>query len=445
MNWSIQQILTLTNDTGTHKNGLELSKGAKLSGMGKSSGFIWGECKGSGKTSYQIIIDLSDGAAKCNCPSPKFPCKHSLGLFLHFAANAAAFPDMPPTAWAEKWMEYRLQKDKKSKEVKPKSDKTLQKEAEKKQKEAALKLENIQKIVDNLIDWCHNNIRSGLSLLDNMYSFGNDQRAWLANAKADGELSRMIFDLDQIKSDPNDPDWIHRFLFKFGNFYLFLRTYKNIENFDVRLQDELKGLMGVATKKENIQQEYTPFTDDWVIVGNAFETRLDREGLDETRWWFYGVKHQQFSLIHEYKHRNQTEKSRAYGSLGMSLQGDMYFYPAMQPIRGFLSSYSPTHSIYPNIFLSIHDNLSLYAQYISQNPWQRHFLFRLKEMRLLLEGKTYFLINAENEGIPIHYPSDKIFTLLALTQNTPFDITGEWNGKYLVPCGVWVNQLPIHF
>ena len=38
--------------------------------------------RGSGKTPYQVSIDLAGPAYRCSCPSRKFPCKHALALLL---------------------------------------------------------------------------------------------------------------------------------------------------------------------------------------------------------------------------------------------------------------------------------------------------------------------------------------------------------------------------
>ena len=43
---------------------------------------VWGQCQGSGKTPYQVSVDLTGPAYRCSCSSRKFPCKHALALLM---------------------------------------------------------------------------------------------------------------------------------------------------------------------------------------------------------------------------------------------------------------------------------------------------------------------------------------------------------------------------
>jgi hypothetical protein len=68
---------------------------------------IFGLCQGSGKSPYDVSMDLAAGGdrptVRCSCPSRQFPCKHGLALMLAFCANGASFPvAAPPAALLEK-------------------------------------------------------------------------------------------------------------------------------------------------------------------------------------------------------------------------------------------------------------------------------------------------------------------------------------------------------
>ncbi|WP_322754931.1 DUF5691 domain-containing protein [Frankia sp. Cas3] len=74
---------------------------------------LWGECTGSGKTPYRVVVARADHATTCSCPSRKFPCKHAIGLLL-LAAAASGLPfgsgtdaDGEPPAWATAWLNRR--------------------------------------------------------------------------------------------------------------------------------------------------------------------------------------------------------------------------------------------------------------------------------------------------------------------------------------------------
>ena len=49
---------------------------------GATSARCGGCCQGSGKTPYQVQVDITGPAYTCSCPSRKVPCKHALALLL---------------------------------------------------------------------------------------------------------------------------------------------------------------------------------------------------------------------------------------------------------------------------------------------------------------------------------------------------------------------------
>src|SRR3569832_652581 len=89
--WTSDRIIALAPDASAAKSGRELANLRKWVTLGLNEQAIWGECQGSGAKQYQTLIDLSEPSFKCSCPSRKFPCKHSLGLFLLTDAQPAAF------------------------------------------------------------------------------------------------------------------------------------------------------------------------------------------------------------------------------------------------------------------------------------------------------------------------------------------------------------------
>ena len=105
--WTADQVIALSPDDSSTKNGKKLASASKWVTLGKSDRALWGECKGSGKNPYRTQIDLSEPAFKCSCPSRKFPCKHGLGLFLLFAEQPEQFSEDALPDWVEEWLQKR--------------------------------------------------------------------------------------------------------------------------------------------------------------------------------------------------------------------------------------------------------------------------------------------------------------------------------------------------
>ena len=56
------------------------------------------------QSSLANLYEFHRPAFKCTCPSRKFPCKHSLGLFLILAQQPAAMTETAPPAWTIEWL-----------------------------------------------------------------------------------------------------------------------------------------------------------------------------------------------------------------------------------------------------------------------------------------------------------------------------------------------------
>ena len=66
---------------------------------------LWGQCQGSGAKPYELSIDLGgdNPTIRCSCPVKPPPCKHTLGLLVHFLEAGAKFTlAEPPPELIEK-------------------------------------------------------------------------------------------------------------------------------------------------------------------------------------------------------------------------------------------------------------------------------------------------------------------------------------------------------
>jgi hypothetical protein len=83
-------VQRLAPDADSLKAARGLVNGKSFLKPGVSADGTWllAQCKGSGKTPYEVSADIDDPdnpTCRCNCPSRKFPCKHGLGLLLLYA------------------------------------------------------------------------------------------------------------------------------------------------------------------------------------------------------------------------------------------------------------------------------------------------------------------------------------------------------------------------
>ena len=80
-----QQILSMAPNSSAVANARKISVGGGFVSLSKTEDetFFMGECKGSGKSNYQVSVDFIEEGnplCRCSCPSRQLPCKHGLAL-----------------------------------------------------------------------------------------------------------------------------------------------------------------------------------------------------------------------------------------------------------------------------------------------------------------------------------------------------------------------------
>ena len=76
--WNLQAVEKAAPDASSLTAARKLAVPGPWSETGSTDTLVWGQCQGSGRTPYQVSIDLAGPAYRCSCPSRKFPCKHAL-------------------------------------------------------------------------------------------------------------------------------------------------------------------------------------------------------------------------------------------------------------------------------------------------------------------------------------------------------------------------------
>ena len=104
--WTEAQVVKLAPDDSSVSAARRLTNPAVWSDTGSTEILVWGKCQGSGKTPYQVSVDLAGPTFRCSCPSRKFPCKHALALLLLWVRGNGAVADAEQAAeFAREWAE----------------------------------------------------------------------------------------------------------------------------------------------------------------------------------------------------------------------------------------------------------------------------------------------------------------------------------------------------
>lgn len=105
-------------------NEKKLAKSGKIinTHITKDQNLIYGECGGSGKSTYKTSVDFinpEEPVFRCTCPSRQIPCKHATALLYHYflASNEYIEGEVPEDV-ASKREKLEKRAEKKAKEEK---------------------------------------------------------------------------------------------------------------------------------------------------------------------------------------------------------------------------------------------------------------------------------------------------------------------------------------
>ena len=96
--WTHAQVADLAPESSSMNAARRLARPGPWSETGSTDTLVWGKCQGSGKTPYQVSVDLTGPAFRCSCPSRKFPCKHGLALLLLWVDGSGTVADADSAA-----------------------------------------------------------------------------------------------------------------------------------------------------------------------------------------------------------------------------------------------------------------------------------------------------------------------------------------------------------
>lgn len=435
--WTSEQVLALSPDASSTKNGKALANIAKWPTLGRSDGVVWGECKGSGKTPYRTQIDLQEPAFRCSCPSRKFPCKHSLGLFLLLAEQSDTFHQSEPPDWVMAWLEKRSQLSTRRKATaKKKADPTGQ--AKRAEKRAA----KVEAGLTDLHQWLQDILRQGLATLPNQpYSFWDQAAARLVDAQAPG-LARRVRALAGIAH--SGEGWPERMLKALGQLHLLVQGYGQLASLSPALQAEVRSQIGWTQSQDDLRlrrEQKDPLVDclhdTWQVLGTIV---VEEDSLKIQRVWLWGAKSNKAALILNFAHGRQPLDVSLIP--GTCFSGELIFYPGIGIQRAFVQSREAMVSISPQAelgFEHIAAAIASYAQALSQNPWIEQFPLMLQQVRPRYEGSQWWLQDQAGQVLPFSRRFSQPWELMAVSGGHPLTVFGEWDGETLLPLSTWTK------
>jgi hypothetical protein len=419
--WTEQNVLNLTEDEQTRRDGAKLATRAKWPTLGVDEQAIWGECQGSGKTPYRVSIDQRELAYRCSCPSKKFPCKHTLGLLLLFAKDPTLFQNVAALEWVTTWLESRQARTAKS------PSPVVNQEAQAKRVQA--RVAKIDEGLQELRLWLCDLVRHGFTNPQvKSYAYWDRMAARMVDAQASAIARR----LRQIATIPmrGDAEWAARLLVEVSRLYLLADSYQRIDSLPAELQEDLRTGIGWPRKKDELLT-LPSVRDKWTVVGQWIE---GDDSLRARRVWLYGEHTQRVALILDFA-PGRTPFDETYVA-GQQYDAELVYYPSAFPQRALVKQVIgiSTRTLDDLTFLA-HESFSAmleqYASALGCNPWLERLPFILRRAVLSPHSEGVSLYDAELRTLPLKPPATgdlHLWVNIARSGGHPTTVVGEWDG-----------------
>lgn len=428
-----QQIQALAPDAQVASAGKKLGGAKPWGNVGISSRALWGECKGSGAKPYQVRIDQSDYAAKCSCPSHKFPCKHAIGLLTLLASQPALAVAGAEPEWVAEWLNKRAQTAQ-SKLERAQAPAEVDEAAQ--QKRQAKRAERIEDGLAALELWLADLMRRGLAqIASEGPAFWEKQAARLVDAQAAGLAYRLRALGDEIGTRE---DWPGRTLDGLGQIALILKAWQRKEKLTPELRRELETQLGIAVKEDEVLAHGESLQDEWQVIAQEIE----ETGRLRMRWtWLLGKQSRRYALL---LHTAVNQQAYAENFVpGTAFQATLRFWPGSYPLRALLENNAGNTSA-PGQFWhaeTVEDFLQRHAAALAGNPWLQRLPLVLEDAVPLQQNGQWWVVDGAGKALPVQTNGqDKLWTWTAHCGGRPSAIAGEWRAGAFNPLALYLNQ-----
>jgi hypothetical protein len=434
--WTSEQVVKLAPDDSSAKSGRGLVNARHWVSMGRKDNALWGECQGSGSKPYQVLIDTSEPAFKCSCPSRKFPCKHGIGLFLMFVEQTDKVAEADPPAWMTDWLASRAEKaeKKEAKKNEEKSPEELAKAEAQAAKRVASREKKVAQGLQDLELWLRDLARQGFSGANvRDFRFWDDVAARMVDAQAPG-AGKMLRDMASITA--TEAQWQERLLDRLGLLYLLLEGYKRIDSLPPDTQADIRSALGFTLKTEEIIADPNArrAEDVWLTLG---QYTYEEDRLRVRRTWLLGVQSGKFGLLVHAAY--PPAPLEPLPTPGVALPAKLAFYPGASSLRAVVETKQEAVSLPPLKagFPTVDALYSAYADALAANPWRETFPALLQDVTPVRVGGDWLLRDESGGVVALPTNWEKGWHLTALCGGRPLPtVFGEWDGRRLLPLTV---------
>lgn len=423
----------LAPDAASQKAGAKLAAPGPWSETGYSPAerLLWGSCKGTGNKPYIVVLSVSDAgpAYQCSCPSRKFPCKHSLGLMLLWAAGAVADAEGVPGHVAE-WANVRRERADKSAARRESRAAGVQADPAAAAKRAAQRQERITDGLADLERWLADQISAGLSDAESTsYAAVDPVARRLVDAQAPGVAAR-VRSLPALRAGGRD-NWPDLLLAEFARLHLLCTAWTRLTELPEPLQRTVMRRVGISLDASAGER----ITDRWHVLGMGDRAM---ENLIERRIWLRGNITGRNAMLLSFG-TAQYVPTQAL-PLGRVYAAEMTFFPEALPLRAQFEQTEPlrTADAAPE-GTTLALAADSYAAALAVDPWTESWPVIIADAMPHPANGEGLLTDSDGHAVPLACSASALWTLLAVSGGAPVTVFGDYRETALEPFTVWAD------
>lgn len=423
--WSEERIISAAPDASSLAAARKLAHPGPWSDSGSNDDLVWGKCQGSGKTPYQVSVDIVAPAYRCSCPSRKFPCKHALALLLLWARGEAAASGSATADFAQEWAEKRA--DRATAKDRRQSEQPVDPEAQ--AKRLAARLELMDAGMADFARWLTDLVRTGLAAARQQpYSWWDGVAARLV----DSQLPGLADQVREMASDVHGrSDWADHLLLHAGRWWALTKAWAGRDGLSADEFADVKAAVGWATASAEVQGTES-LAGPWLVLGAH---RSDDGRLQQQRTW---LRAPNGTVVVVLDFAGQGQGLATPQLAGALLDTTVARYPGSAPKRAmFVSPIAPLGlATTLGEGGSISEALHQESQAVATSPWRTRHPVMMSGVTVGLGGPGW-IRDAEGNSLPL--VDANLDSLLALTGGHAVDIFGELEDGHVRPLTVVVE------
>jgi len=411
--WSVARVMALTRNAATQRSARGLATARPWPEAGCADELVWGLCKGSAKTPYQVCVEVSEPAYRCSCPSRQVPCKHVVGLLLRWVVGS--LPQAEPPAWAHEWAAARAAKVERAAVPRRTA------------RAGPQRAERITGGLDELDRWLGDQVRGGLAgVVSAGYAHWDAMAARLVDAQAPGAAGAVR----RLATAASIPD---RLLTELALLRLLVCGHRRLSELPESLAATVRVRVGYPVATADVL-ETPPVRDRWYVLGVREEAD---EQLTSRRVWLRGAESGRPALVLSFAPGAQPLPVEFV--VGTVADAELCFYPGAQPLRALVSArHGSPEPARPAGGRDVAAALREYAEVLAVDPWQDRWPFLLSGVTPVRTAAGWWVRDEIGDALPL-VTGLPPWRLIAAAGGHPVTLAGEWTPDGLRPLTTWVE------